>query len=108
MEDLDFRVYNRRRGSTIRYTISKTSEGWYISYIAINGNCSPDGNPFFYKNFNQDYINYPSGFGNQLEYLWEKIDNEEIDRDEAQEKLQELADWVSFCEKSTPIWEGWN
>jgi len=40
--------------------------------------------------------------------LWKKIDNHEINREEAQIKLQELADWVSLCEKGQPEWEGWN
>ena len=108
MNDLTFEVYNCRRSSTVTYRINKTSNGWYISHIAINGNCEPDGTPYVYTNFDQDYINYPSGFGDSLEWLWKKIDNHEINREEAQIKLQELADWVSLCEKGQPEWEGWN
>ena len=108
MEKLEFNVYNRRHDSILKYRINHTSNGWHISHIAINGACEPDGSPLFYTNFKQDYISYPRDFGNYLEWLWEQIREERIDRDEAQEKLQQLADWVSFCEKSVPKWEGWN
>ena len=108
MENLEFSVYNTRRESTITYRVNKTDNGWHVSHIAINGDCKLDGSPFFYSNFDQDFITYPSAFGDSLEHLWGKINNEEIDVKEAQVKLQELADWVSICEKSQPKWEGWN
>ena len=108
MKDLTFKVYNNRRDSTLTYMIDKTAEGWHIEHIAINGDCTPDGNPYFYTNFNQDNIDYPSGFGRSLAWLWEQIDYEEFNREEAQQKLQELADWVTLCEKGQPQWDGWN
>lgn len=108
MEDLTFEVYNNRFSSIVKYEVNKTDKGWFVSHIAINGNCAPNGTPYFHANFDQDLINYPSGFNDTLEWLWGEINNGEIDREEAQKKLQELADWVSVCEKSTPLWEGWN
>lgn len=108
MENLKFRIFTRRWNSDITYRINVTEHGWHITHLAINGECNPDGSPFFYSNFEQDQINYPSGFGAQLGWLWENIKNGELDREEAQAKLQELADWVSRCEESTPKWHGWN
>ena len=108
MNDMKFTIYNNRRSCDLTYTVKKTSRGWHISHIAINGECEPDGTPYFYENFDQDNISYPSGFSAALAWLWEMIDNEELPFDDSQNKLQELADWVSHCEKSQPKWRGWN
>jgi len=105
---LSIKVYNNRFSSKVTYKVNKTDDGWYVSYIAMKGDCTPDEIPYFYANFDQNYINYPCNFNESLEWLWEQIDNGEIDREEAQKKLQELADWVSICENSTPKWKGWN
>ena len=108
MNKFKFRVYNNRRNSILNYTLTKTPEGWHIEHIAINGDCKPDGDRFFYMNFEQDSIKYPSGFGLYLGHIWEKLDADPAGHGEAQKMLQELADWVSACEKSRPIWKGWN
>lgn len=108
MEELTFKVFNNRRSEIVTYRVNKTDSGWYIAHVAINGDCEPDGSPCFYSNFDQDYINYPSGFASSLEWLWEQIDSKKINHEEAQNKLQELADWVSLCEKEQPNWKGWN
>ncbi len=108
MSQYQFRVYNRRHNSEITYTVTKTKTGWHIQHIAINGDSQPDGSPLFYENFNQDYINYPSGFGGFLESIWSALHSEELSTSDAQVRLQELADWVSACERTQPEWKGWN
>nr|VFK53535.1 MAG: hypothetical protein BECKTUN1418F_GA0071002_102311 [Candidatus Kentron sp. TUN]VFK55624.1 MAG: hypothetical protein BECKTUN1418E_GA0071001_103111 [Candidatus Kentron sp. TUN] len=108
MKDLKFKVFNRKRESTLTYRINHTSKRWHIAHIAINGDCEPDGTHLFYANFNQDYISYPRNFGNYLEWLWEQVNEGVFDKEETQKKLQELADWVTTCEQSCPEWEGWN
>jgi hypothetical protein len=108
MNKYNFTVYNRRHNNEVTYTVTKTNSGWHIQHIAINGECSSDGSPFFYDNFNQDFINYPSGFDGFLEFIWTGLNNEELSPEEAQIKLQELADWVSSCERTQPKWKGWN
>lgn len=108
MNQYKFHVYNKRHDSEITYTVTKTETGWHIQHIAINGDCGPDGSPLFYTNFDQDYINYPSGFDGFLEFIWSGLNNEVLSSSNAQLKLQELADWVSACERSQPKWKGWN
>ena len=108
MSSFTFEVYNNRRDSNITYRINKTDKGWHISYIAISGDCAPDGEPYFYMNFRQDSIAYPSGFGSSLEHVWEELEHGHISDSEAQSMLQDLADWVSACEQSEPKWKGWN
>ena len=108
MNKFTFRVFTRRWDSTVTYDVTKTSNGWHIHHIAINGDCEPDGSPLFYSNFDQDNVVYPSNFGSFLGYIWTALNREELSEADAQEKLQELADWVSTCEKSQPGWRGWN
>ncbi|TAN68132.1 MAG: hypothetical protein EPN17_09830 [Methylobacter sp.] len=108
MNEFRFVVYSSRKSCDLTYRIKKIPTGWDISYIAINGHCKPDGTPLFYSNFEQDFINYPSSFGNLLEWIWGQINNGEMTHEEAQLKLQELADWVTICEKSEPRWKEYN
>ena len=108
MNHFNFRVFNRRRNGEITYHLTQTESGWSIKHIAINGHCEPDGTPLFYDNFNQDNIQYPSGFGSFLEQVWSQLKNKEVAVSEAQTKLQELANWVSACEQTQPQWSGWN
>ena len=108
MNQFEFRVYNPRHKSHVTYNFTKTKAGWHVRHIAINGDAKPDGSPFVYDNFNQDFIAYPSNFGDFLEWVWKGLDREELSDSDAQTKLQELADWVSVCERSQPQWKGWN
>jgi hypothetical protein len=108
MSSYEFRVYNRRNNNEVTYTVTKTETGWHIRHIAINGECKPDGSPFFYENFHQNYISYPSSFGGFLEFIWSGLHREELSTSDAQVRLQEIADWVSHCERTQPEWEGLN
>lgn len=108
MNHFKFRIFNRRHNNEITYRVTKTTQGWHIEHISINGKCDPEGTPLFYDNFSQDDINYPSGFGLFLKHVWLNLDKSELSFSEAQIKLQQLADWVSLCERSQPMWEEWN
>ncbi|ECM4292969.1 TPA: hypothetical protein ACSUND_004948 [Salmonella enterica subsp. diarizonae] len=103
-----FTVHSNRWNRTDTYTMEKTATGWHISHIAINGDSKPNGEPILYANFDQDYIAYPSKTGDFLEWIWQELDNNNMNDQEAQTKIDELADWVSVTEKNTPMWQGWN
>ena len=108
MKEFSFEVFSRRWSSTSTYSITWTEVGWNITHIAIGGDSDKEGKPHLYENFHQDLICYPSKLDGYMEYLWEQIEEKKISPDEAQTKIQQLADWVSKCEKGTPLWEGWN
>lgn len=97
-----FEVYSRRRGYENTYRIEKLNEGWYIGFKAHSGKCDKEGSPYLAGNFNQDSINYPKRIGFYMEWIWDDLHNNKIDEVTAQERLQQLADWVSETEKSTP------
>lgn len=106
--EFEFRVFTKRWNHTVTYHITKTVDGWSVKHIAINGNCNPDGSPLLHANLNQDNISYPYQIDSFLEHLWQQIHLEEIDHETAQIRLQEIADWISNCEKAQPKWPGWN
>lgn len=108
MTSFNFRVYNNRKGNNLNYTIRKTPSGWHFSHIAINGDCKPNGDPFVKMNLDQDYIQHPGALPASLEWVWEQIHHGNIELEEAQDKIQELADWVTACEQNRPQWAGWN
>jgi hypothetical protein len=104
----EFTVFTSRFQADRTYRIAKTKSGWHISHIAINGDCKPDGSPFLYENFEQDGVHFPSGIDGFLENVWNRLTEGSINTEVAQQRLQQLADWVSECEKSQPKWKGWN
>lgn len=104
MNDLRFEVYNNRKKTFLTYEFNKTKNGWYISHIAINGECEPNGKPILYLNLNQDYISYPKQIATLMEELWFDIDEEKIEKDIAQKRLQDIADWITLCEQNKPIY----
>ncbi len=97
-----FRVYSRRWGHEDTYRVRKLVDGWYVGFKAHSGDCDREGAPHLAGNFKQDSINYPAGIGFYMEWIWEDLDEGKIDETTAQERLQQLANWVSETEKATP------
>ncbi|PUE26355.1 hypothetical protein B9Z39_11525 [Limnohabitans sp. JirII-29] len=108
MSDFDFTLYVDRFSGNRTYHLKRTESGWHISHIAINGDSKPNGAPFLYLNFEQDGVHYPSGIQVFLEHVWTRLKEGSLNDEAAQQRLQELADWVSACEKAQPRWEDWN
>jgi len=102
MDNLKFKVYNNRKSTFITYNLDKTSDGWHISHIAMNGACEPSGQPLLHLNLSQDDISYPEQIDLYMEELWFDIDEGEIQQDIAQKKLQAIANWITLCEKNRP------
>ena len=107
-EYMTFSVYTRRWNRRDTYRIAKIVTGWEIRHIAHSGDCDKSGVPHLFGNFRQDSISHPSDVGDYMERLWMEMDAKHISDGEAQEKLQEIADWVSSCEQEVPLWSGWN
>ena len=110
-EEFSFRVYSRRWDHEDTYTIRRTADGWDVSYMAISGPCDRGGQPVLYRNFDQDSIQYPEGLPGWMEWLWDQAATKGLTRDEVQEGLQDLANWVSNTEKNSPhghVWDGYS
>lgn len=107
----EFKVYSNRWGHDDSYKFVRTATGWDISHISksLSGACDKSGNPFLYSNLQQDYIQYPRGLGDYIEWLWRQAESQGLSQQNVQDSLRELADWVSKTEKSAPsdgVWKG--
>lgn len=105
-----FRVFSRRWGHDDTYDIVRTKTGWDVSYTSIGGTCDKGGQPFLFRNFQQDFIEFPNGLDGWLEWLWNQAESKGLSVTEVQDALQKLADWVSLVEKNAPsdgVWKGY-
>jgi hypothetical protein len=108
-KELIFEVFTSRWGHKDRYRMQRTIYGWYVTHISINGSSQKDGTGALFSNFRQDGVFYPvDGVKHALETLWNDADSSEMSVEELQDRLQEVADWVSEVEKVTtneqPSW----
>lgn len=95
-----FTVYSRRWGHTDTYRITLIKTGWHVAYVSIQGDCTPNGEPFLQKNLRQDSIQHPASLGDAMEWLFNE--HPELTDEELQEGLNQVAEWVSITEKATP------
>jgi hypothetical protein len=107
-EQFQFKVFSRRRDSYFTYILTKTTKGWHIHHLTIDGACSPSGMPYFYRIFEQDSVYWPYSFGRFLEHLWGRLNCNSINSHQAQIMLNELSEWVITTERSQPVWAGYN
>jgi hypothetical protein len=107
---MDFKLtyWTRRWKADTALTIRKIDAGWHIAHVAINGDTDYEGAPILEANLNQDHVKFPKGVGAFLGFVWEQLDNGDIDDDRAQQMIQEVGDWISACETSQPVWKVWN
>lgn len=89
-----FRVYTPRWGHHDNYKLKVIDDGWYVSHIAINGECDRQGNPYLFDNLRQDSIEFPDGLGFEMELLFEHARDRTIPDEEIQARLNRLARWV--------------
>lgn len=98
---LDFSVYSRRWGHYDTYKIERTIDGWNVRHIAINGSCKKNGEDVLFMNLNHDSIFFPEdGIKHALQVLWNEADETGMSIEELQNKLQQVADWISSIEKT--------
>jgi len=98
---MDFRVYSNRWGHYDTYRITRTMFGWDVTHISVNGPSLKDGSGRITENLTHDSIFYPKyGVQEAFEILWEKADSTHNYEERLQEKLQDIADWISETEKA--------
>lgn len=111
-KDMNFSVYSRRWGHNDHYRIRRTIDGWNVSHKSINGKCNKDGEGALINNLHHDSIFFPEeGVKYALEILWNEADEPGMSIEELQEKIQQIADWISNVEKNLgetqPEWVGY-
>lgn len=103
-----FKYWTDRYGDFTTVSLTHIPTGWHLDAIAHTGDCDRTGAPWVFSNFGQDVVTYPQKLGAWLEHAWYQIENSEWTSDVAQIRIQQLADWVSACERAEPEWPGWN
>jgi hypothetical protein len=99
-KEMKFSVYTRRWGHTDSYKIERTIDGWMVHHISINGKCKKDGEGVLINNLQHDSVFFPEdGVKSALGTLWNDAEDGNLTIEELQEKLQEVADWISSVEK---------
>ncbi|WP_374001099.1 hypothetical protein [Bdellovibrio bacteriovorus] len=101
-EEFRFEVYTQRWGHSDSYKVVRTKSGWDISHIAIGGSCDMEGNPYLFKNLQQDYVSYPEDLGSFFWSIWKRAEDQGLSKQEVQAMLDAVSIWVSNCEKSKP------
>lgn len=104
-EKLEFKVYTRRHSHRDTYEITRIPSGWHVKFLVHTGDCNPRGEPYLYSNFLQDHVSYPHNLGVILEQLWQHAD--ELKKEQLQEKINDIAEWVNACEHAHPNWNGY-
>lgn len=108
--EYNFEVYSRRLGYNDIYTIEKIDTGWKVNHYRRNendGKSDKQGNPYLFKQLDQDLINYPADLGEYMEYLWEQITEQNMNDKEIQKRLNNLANWCQIVEKNSPNEQFW-
>ena len=84
------------------YRIKRTKTGWYIEYIAINGECDKSGEPYLFQNLRQDHISYPHNLPMFMESLWDAVENEKLNQKQLQQELNKFSNWINASEMNKP------
>ena len=106
--EFTFRVFSRRWGHEDPYRITRTASGWYLKGLS-EGPCDKAGHPVLWAALRHDSIQYPRDTGDWLEWLWEKAKDQGLSREQVQQGLDDVAQWVNLTERSTPaegVWKG--
>jgi hypothetical protein len=96
------KVYDPSRGKYYFYRFKLDTKGWFISFMKIEGSCSPEGKPFLYKNFNQDSIGYHLEFPDLLADLWYKAHLENMTPTQVDFNLNKLFLWLNRTNMTSP------
>lgn len=100
-QELSFSVYTRRWGHNDSYRIHRTVDGWHVSHIAISGDCDKEGSNALFANLDHDSVFYPEdGVKYAMSNLWEDAEDGKLTLSELQERLQQIADWISGVERA--------
>lgn len=103
------KIFSRRWGHKDSYTLTRTATGWDVSHLTYVGECNKSGQPTLLDSLKHDSINFPEDLGGYLEWVWERASEDGLTHDEVQEALDQLGEWISLCESSSPkgIFQGY-
>jgi hypothetical protein len=101
-KEFEFRVYGSRFGHDDIYRLKRTKTGWHFSFNAYKGNTDHGGSPVLNQALEHDFISYPSTINDYIGSIWREAADKGLSVEEVQDRLNQVADWVSSCEKNAP------
>jgi hypothetical protein len=109
-----FSAYSRRWKHNEEYSPTRTPEGWSFANagdVISTGRDArvgrKDGSGLFHF-LEHNWVSYPHDLPDYFESLWDQSADRGLTQEEVQAALDQLADWVTVCEKHSPggIFEG--
>ncbi len=97
-----FRVYSHKWGQKATYHLTRNIDGWFCEFKTHNEQGDKSGYPILYKIFNDDAISYPHDLPRFMGWLWTQACEKGLSHSDVQKALEDLADWVSHCERCVP------
>ena len=101
-EEFDLKIYTRRWGHYDPYKCKRNADGWHISFFVIEGQCDKGGDPYLYKNLDQDCVSYSKkDIKSLLSSIWTRAENG-ASKQKVQEYLNKVAEYIRTCEENYP------
>lgn len=97
-------LYIDRISGYNRFTFSRVPDGWYFELVEDRMVTDHDALQFFEYLRQRDQFSYCPSIGSYFEFWWEYIREGTMTMEELQEKVDQLARWLSQCEMSKPKW----
>lgn len=101
-EQYKISIFNKDRGRRDTYRLVLNSQGWYVSFIMINGQSDCKGYPFLYKNLDHDGLSYPIELPEIMEYLWKMRFYKKVSKRQMEQKLSVIGNWLSKINEAKP------
>ncbi|TKC98285.1 hypothetical protein [Polyangium fumosum] len=99
--EFDFNVFSRRWGYRDTFRLTRNPQGWHVAFMN-SGQSDKDGRPHLFELLDGENINYPRALPGYFGWLWDCAKENGLSHEEVQNAINELADWVSECERTSP------
>lgn len=101
-EEFTFTFYTNRWRHDETLKMIRNDNGWYVSFIGIEGQCDKSGDPYLYKNLKHELVSYPRRLSGYISSIWERAERDGLTKEQVQEMLNRVGEWVSLTEKHSP------
>jgi hypothetical protein len=101
-QKFEFKVYTRRWGHYDLYHVTRNKDGWFISHLSHNGQGGKNAEPVLSYILRHDSVSYPQNLPSIMEDIWIRAEDEGLTKEQVQEMLNQVAEWVSIVEKNYP------
>lgn len=104
-EPLLLSVKSRRDKRSYEFKLVWDEDGWIIEQLSNKKDrtpSKPNGDPDLYQAFKDKMIYHPWELREFLELLWSGLNGDEINKEQAQSRLDELAAWIDATTDAVP------